>query len=170
MRTGALVSSCLVVVLAGACSDGHGSSSASQSASSESVACGYFNEREVTSLFGTRPQREVDPLGIGGSTSNCLWKANTGGSQYFLHVAVYDGTQHYAQSDRSNAKDLSGLGDEAFIDEGTLGGVNVEFVRANKTYFVLFSIAQTSGATRNDANPKAGELLALMRKNLSRLS
>jgi len=134
-----------------------------------SKACTFFNATEVASLFGTRPRQTFDPFGIGGTESNCLWKATAGGEQSLLQIAIFDGMQHYEKSDKSGAQNLPGFGDKAFIKEGDIGGVSLEFVRANKTYFFLFSMAKTASATRNDANAKADQLLALIRSNTSRL-
>lgn len=170
------VAVCLSVVSVGACggsSDKSSTALPSTSGGSTAVAsdkaCAFFNETEVTSLFGTRPQQTSDPYGIGGTTSNCLWKAAAGGKQRLLQIGIFDGMQHYADSDKFGAENVAGLGDKAFIKKGDLGGVTIEFVRAGKTYFVLFSIAKTSGATRNDANAEADQLVALIKQNMSRL-
>ena len=78
----------------------------------------------MTTLLGTRPQQEVDPLGIGGTASNCLWKARTGGKQYFLQIAFFNGITHYEESDKFGSTNLAGFGDKGFIKKGDLGGVS----------------------------------------------
>ena len=167
---------CLTVLTASAC----GGSSAKTSekaagggdgsrAGSKSTACTFFHENEVATLFATRPQQTFDPYGIGGAASNCLWKANSGGEQYLLQIAIFNGVRHYDKSDKSGAQNLPGFGVKGFIEKGDIGGVTLEFVRANKTNFFLFSIAKTQMATRNDANAKADQLLALIKRNLTRL-
>jgi len=139
------------------------------STGASSPACTFFHEDEVATLFDTTPQQTFDPYGVGGPTSNCLWKADAGGKQYLLQVAFFDGEQHYAASDKSGSANLAGFGDKGFIHQGDIAGISLEFVRANKTYFFLFSIAKTLSPTQNDANAKSQQLLALIKSNLPRL-
>jgi hypothetical protein len=163
---------CLTAVVVSACSgssDKPPAETGDPTAASSGKACAFFTENEVTSLFGTRPQQTTDPYGTGGTTSNCPWMAKAGGEQFLLQVAFFDGLEHYDKSFKSGAKNVASLGDRAFIIKGTLSGVTIEFVRTSKTYFVLFSIAKIASPTRNDANAKADQLLALIKQNLSRL-
>lgn len=167
------------VIALGACSSSGSDSNTSSGASTtqpaaqvaDSAACRLVGQEDATTFFGS-PASQLQSSTAAGESSACYWTAESANAQgQLLQIRVYDDEMHYGIKQFPTAKPIPGLGEKAFVGVGPAGAVvDVQFVKAGKTYTVAYSIANvvntSEGATSVD---RSEELIAILKENAAEL-
>ncbi len=142
----ALVAITAMVLYAGCGSEGEGGSGAVETSAAAVAdeggtliaACNIVTEADATALFGKQAVKDegvpvTDPNMIG----ECLWTWDTETSNQLLQFRIWDGEQYFGQ-EPSGSQSLD-LGDKAYVNVGSISGVDITWVQDGKTIRLSYS-------------------------------
>ncbi len=161
------VAATLLVVVSGCGGGGSGRSARTTTTTAPNVApdeaCRLLTPADAAKLFGEQPRRVEDASRVRGAASACLYEATSTSGQ-LLQFRIYASTQYYARTVHADARDVSDLGEQAFVSAaGPSGLVDCQFVKSGNVYAFAYS------NLTHDPNAKSDALLSLARQVAARL-
>lgn len=163
----AVIATLFVVTAVTACSGGGSSGHVARTTTTvpkiaPGEACTLLTAADAAKLFGEQSQRAEDSSRVRGAASACLYEATSTTGQ-LLQFRIYGGTQYYARTVHPDARDITGLGEQAFVSKaGPSGLVDCQFVKDG----VVYSFAYSN--LTHDPNAKADGLVSLAREVAAR--
>ena len=154
----------LLAACSGGRSGGHAARTTTTPAPPVSVddACRLLTVADAAKLFAEQPQRVDDSSRVRGAASACLYEA-AGTSGQLLQFRIYTDGRYYARTVHPDARDVTGLGEQAFVSKaGPSGLVDCQFVKAGRVYSFAYS------NLTHDPNAKADALVSLAREVAAR--
>lgn len=158
----ALVAALVVTALgcSGGGNGGHAARTTTTTAAPVSAAdaCRLVTAADAAKLFGEQPQRVEDSSRVRGAASACLYEATSTSGQ-LLQFRIYSDTRFYARTVHTDVRDVTGLGEQAFVSKaGPSGLVDCQFVKDGHVYSFAYS------NLTHDPNAKADALVVLARQ------
>ena len=165
----AAVCAMTVVVLFAGCGSGDdgGSSAVQTSAAIDAgeggtliAGCKVVTEADATSLFGKQAvEDEGAPITDPNMMGDCFWTWDTDTSNQLLQFLVWNGEQYYGQ-EPAGSQSLD-LGDKAYMNAGSIVGVDIIWVQDGKTIQLSYS---NIGDDMPDPVTKVEEMKQLAKK------
>ena len=161
VRTVCLAAFVTVLVAAGCGGGGKSKASATTTtAIPVDTACKLVSTADATKLFGEPAQVSPDASRSGGAASVCVYNV-AGTSGQLLQFRIYTNDQYYAQAEHSDAVELTGIGDRAFVSKnGPSGLVDFQFVKGHTVYSFAYSNLTSNAANEADALVALGRQVA----------
>jgi hypothetical protein len=153
----------VTVLVAAGCGGGGGKGKASATTTTAipiDTACNLVSTADATKLFGEPAQLSPDASRSGGAASVCVYDvASTSGQ--LLQIRIYTNDQYYAQAEHSDAVELTGIGDRAFVsNNGPSGLVDFQFVKGHTVYSFAYSNLTSNAPAKSDALVALGRQVA----------